>query len=659
MSVIPEILSDPIPGNIGLRRDELSNIVLRLGEPTGVLPADEVGNLDNLAADTGTTAPAQVATWTGYGRRFRQGASTALITSDLEAPGENLHSVLLRDVTVQAILALTLSGATGQQTVIARGANDGSTSERYCYGLELLETAPGSGLVTVRWFWQDEAGTIHTDAGGTFATPGDGQFFLLTATRRWQSTTSVVCRYYIGGVQIAEVASANGSISGGTTGHTTLGGRKSGGTWSNFLNADLDELVVSSVEISPEEIYETERRLAEHQMAGVDAFTGLAPPGAPWYRNPANAIGRLVKVAGQALGTAVAEAERLRALWLPDAAPIYKIADWEALCGLAPKPSDSLDTRRARVVAYLSRDNGFSIPEVQAALAESLDLAASDIPILEFSNTITDSFTALAPERWRVGSVGTWAIASNALSLTQASGADLRHTPTFADCHVRTPVADWHLSMQVKLDAWWTLLPVNTIVGLFLYSFLSKNALWFGVMNVAGVHQLGYVSYRDGVLGAFVPLANPIGDMPLWLRISNLDSPPGGFVIGDGGGAFNFEWSTTGPSSGFTVQGVSTGLLQDVEWGGMAAMSTDASLASDLAATFDDFFLRNENGTRPFNWYAYRDPGLSGSPDMTTANLIVKRIKPAHTYAAATESKSVLCDDPLYGLCDGGPMGAL
>ena len=652
--VIPDVLYDPVPGNIGLRVDEFSNIFLRLGEPDGVQPSDQVGNLEDLAAEAGVVAPSQVSTWTGYGRRFRQATPNGLVAVDQEAPATGLHSVLQRDVTVQAILALTLAGAVGPQTIIARGANDGSADERYCWGLEVEEQAGHPGYVEVRMFHQDSAGTIHTQPAGVFQSPGDGEFFMLTATRRWESSAKVVTRYYVGGEQIAELVTADGDIAGGTTGHTTVGGRKAAGVWGRYLNADLDELLVESVEVSAEEIRETYRRLSEHQPAGVAMFVGLMPPGAPWYDNPANKIGRLTKIAGQALGQGIAEAERLRALWLPDAAPIWQIGAWEKLCGLSPGPSDSLDVRRARVTGYLSRDNGFSIAQVQQALSDPLDLDPSQIEILEFSNTISDDFSTLAAERWLVGDVGTWASSAGELEAAALAGADLRWDPTRAACYVRMPLSgvDGELTAQIKLSTYSAAnLPVNTIASLFLYNRRTNAAVWFGVRNVGGTLELGYQVFLDGALGAFVAIENPLpAAVPLWLRVSSRSSAPA---------TLTFSYSTTGPTAGFVDTPAVLGSNPGIEWVGAAAMSTDAALATNLQVTFDDLLVRTPHGDRPYTWYAYRDPGLSGAADLLGGNLVARRIKPAHTWAAAIASKSVLCDDPVNGLCDNGPMGAL
>jgi hypothetical protein len=67
--------------------------------------------------------------------------------------------------------------------------------------------------------------------------------------------------------------------------------------------------------------------------------------------------------------------------------------------------------------------------------------------------------------------------------------------------------------------------------------------------------------------------------------------------------------------------------------------------------------LHSADSLRPYIWYAFRDPALNGRPDMIGADRLVKKIKPAYTYAAAISSKRVICDDPRDGICDLGPVG--
>lgn len=626
-------------------------LLLHLDEPDGVQPADSEGHLGGLAVQAGIVAPPSVSTWSGKGKSFTQAGTTGLFAADLVA-GETLT---IRDVTIRAIVALTLTGAAGPQTIISRGLHDGTANEPYAYGLEVEEQAGHPGFVEVRLFWEDSAGAIHTQPPGVFQHLGDGKYFLLTATRRWEATNRVITRYYVGDELIAEVTTTDGDIAGATTSHTSLGARKNGGAWGRYLNGVIDELEVLDVELSHEEIREGWRRLAVHQPAGVQMFTGLMPPGAPWYKDPGNNVGRGVRIAGEALGAGVARIEELRALWLPDACTLDNVGRWEALCGLTPRPRDSLDVRRARIVGFLSRDQGFSKPALQVAFAEPMGLAASDVQILEFSNTMTDGFAALAAERWWTGEAGVWSIVAGELKIHAVNGTDLRWDPTRATSWVITPMAQdagKPFIAQVKLSTYWASLPTNTMVGLFLFSYQSGSAIWFGVKDVGGVRKVGYHTYQNGVLGAFVTLVTPSLDQAYWLRVLPPTAPIGGV------GSYKLGWSTTGPTTGFAEQQVVTG-ISDLAWAGVAAMSTAAAMGSDLNATFDDFVLRSIDGDRPFVWYAFRDPALPGNCDLAGTEQLALKLRPAHTYAGATESKSVLCDDLRDGLCDHGPMGGL
>lgn len=648
MTARPAALFDPVPGNIGLRG--AGKLLFRFDEVDGVLPSDLQGNLDDLAPDIGNTAaPLSASCWTGPGRAFVAASSRALIAADL--PGRD--TLMQRDITIQLIVALpTGVGHVAHQTIIARGTHDGTAGEAYSYGLELFDW-DAAGTYGIRFFWEDVGGTIRTDAGVALVIPGNAQFFLVTATRRWDSSTAVVCRYYANELKLGETTSTHGDLAGGTTGHTTVGGRLNGGNWEEFLTATIDEMFVADFEMSFEEVREVYHRLAIHQPAGVAMFAGLTPVGSKWAADPGNRIGRLVKVAGQALGQSIAAAEELRALWLADAIPRETVGRLEKLLGLAPKPRDSLDTRRARCISYMSREEGYSIPAVQLALSEVLALDPADIEIVEFTNVITDNFATLEVERWLAGDVGTWALAGGGLQLTVPNGTDMRWEPTRAQSFIRTPMSlpssGFYVSARFGTYA---LLPVNTMCGIHIHNRRSNNTLWFGVYrDGGGTLHVGWASFVGNVMSAFTALA-AAGAAPLWIRLEQRDAAAA---------TYRMSWSATGttPTSGFTTHDI-TIAFTDPEWAGFGAVSTDAALATDLTIRVDDFLLRTPNAmNRPNTWYAYRDPGLAGAPDMVGGKLLVKKVKPAHTYAAAIQNKSVLCDDPRDGCCDVGPMGAI
>lgn len=612
-----------------------TKLLLHLSEPDGVAPSDAIGNLADLVAEVGLAEPAVVPTWTGRGRAFT--ASTGLVAAD--APTGD--TVLLRDVTIQTIIAPTASA--GLRTVIARGLG-GSLSERVSYGLRFGESAV-AGLLEVQLFHETPAGVEHALPAGVFQHAGDGKYILLTATRRWESSTRVVGRYYVGDEMIAEVESEHGEIGGATTGTTSLGVQRVASAWARHFVGTIDEIMVTDHEMSPEEVREVWRRLTVHQPAGEAMFAGLAPPGAPWLRNPGNKIGRRAKVAGQALGRVIADTEEMRALSLPDAMTLELAPRWERLTGQVARPRDSLDQRRARVLAFLSREEGSSRPAVAATLAELLDQEPADVTVLEFTNEITDAFTSLAAERWLSEPPSAWAAVAGQLRVTVAAASNI--VPDPLGIHVRTPLDTGEGQIFVSGKVAVATLPVTAAVGLLLTNRRSTDSLWFGVYNNGGTLELAYQRRVGGVYALTV--TGLVVTAPIWLRAYSSEASPA---------AFTLAYSTTGPDAGFAVVNTQSGIA-DMEWAGFGVFGAATSTAGPLQVDLDDFRVFTPEGDRPFYWYVFRDPGVLGEPDILGADALLDKIAQGHTYAAVIENRSVLCDDPRDGLCDHGPLGGL
>jgi uncharacterized protein YmfQ (DUF2313 family) len=57
-----------------------------------------------------------------------------------------------------------------------------------------------------------------------------------------------------------------------------------------------------------------------------------------------------------------------------------------------------------------------------------------------------------------------------------------------------------------------------------------------------------------------------------------------------------------------------------------------------------------------YRFFVYRNPALSGTPDLAEAQRIVDDIKPAHTLGYVIQSTNFLCEDP-YSLCDRDILG--
>lgn len=624
-------------------------VLLHLVEPTGVRPRDAQGQLADLEVPSGLTEPASADAWTGPGRDFVAGSTTGLRAADA-ADGDTLS---IRDVSIQALVSIRDSAASWPRSLYVRG-EDGSAAEYYSVGLEVAKLAVPAVPThyELRLAWMTPAGALKTQLGGTFQAAGDDDVLLLTATRRWVSSTEVVCRYYVGDQLLAEVTSTDGSIAGDTTATSTVGCRKRSGAYGQYWDGVLDELLVTDYEMSPEEVRATWQRLTVHQPAGVALVTGLAPPGLEWGTDRGNATGRLMRVRGEGLGFALAIAEDLRANFLPDRAYQGDIDRWERLIGVAAGPADSLDLRRQRVVAFLSRSNGYAIPQLQAVLADPLDLASSDVEILTFTNRIDDDLTTLAEERWHVDATagGAWAPDTTDIELTVDAADTIRwgEGGVYEPCRIMTSMSSPAAFIaQAQLVGTSGICDTATL-GLYLHNARSLDTLWFGVRNNGGTMELGYRSFKDGVMGAFQVMLTPAPAAPIWLRARQTAvSLPGQYKL---------AYSTTSAVAGFTEATVGS-LLEAPEWAGIGAHAPGA--IAGITEHVGEFTLITPNGTRPFCWYAYRDPLLAGAPDMIGANHLLRRLKPAHTHAAAITSKSLLCDDLDDGGCDRGPMGGI
>lgn len=631
-------------------------LMLPFEESASTAPiGDAAEQLSPLVVD-GTGMPESVDAWTGRGRDFVADDSEGVAATD----ADDGLTLAVRDCSIEWLGTIrSSSGAPWPRCIIARGKS-GSAAERVNYRLELhLLAVPANPVhLEARLVWEDIGGTEVSPANGaTFLAPDEDVEVYLVATRRVE-LERVVTRYYLDGALVGEAEEAVGSVGGATTGTTSVGMAWDGAAWADFFDGIMDELRVVDYELSPEEVRATWDRMTVHQPNAVAAASSSMPPGSRWGSDPSTRWGKLVRVAGEVVGQGLSQLEELRQNWLPDRAYLGWIERWENLLAASPGPRDSLDVRRGRVVDLLRRSNGFANPQIQDALEEAFDLDAADIELIEFSNQITDDFTTIEEARWMVD--GDWVgDGSLAVNLSDGGSAQWPAPGGYERVWCVTPLSSGRgrLVLQAKIDSYAGNIPSTATVGLFLMNRVSKNALWFGVKNDGGTNKLGYVKNVDGVLSAFTVIQNPAPAEPMWLRIMRAPTTK---ASEDGASTtYSLDWSTTNGVTGFT-ETVVADLLDDPEWGGFGVHSTASWGASaGLGCEFDDLVLITPRGTRPFHWYAYRDPGLPGSPNMARAHALVLRYRPAHTEAAAIASLEVLCDDPLLGLCDHGPCGGI
>jgi hypothetical protein len=601
---------DAARGNIGLQGPSV--VMLRFTESESVRPGDSAGNLADLVTFQ-LTPPASVPTWTGLGRRFDPAAQDYFVADDREGR----DTILTRDASLQAIIAVRAVDGGTPGIVYQRGPAGGPVS----LGLQAWAEA---GTAFLRLFWHDAAANLKISTA-TFPHTGDDDFVLVTVTRRWESTDRVVVRHYVGPALIHE-ATDTGAIAGATTDQTWIGDDGSG---DMHFAGTLDELRVADYEISAEEVFSTYARLAHYQPAGESMLRGLLPPGLEWLAVPGTRIGNVMRVAGQALGYVMSKAEELRLTWLPDRGYRDTVARWEGIRGVAPRPRDSLDTRRARLAALFRRKKGYSYPGVRESVAPFLGLAPEDVEIREFRNLgNVDTFDgALDEERyWLRPAAANWSISSGTLRAQRSAGADLGTDPSAALVSVS---GDGALAFQVKISsapAW----PDGAVVGFLLVDGATGETSRLGVVYSAPDYKLahrlpdGTSEVLPGPALAWTPAS------PLWLRVYATGAP----------GTYRVEACTVATLDAWTGA-TAAGHVVAPDYAGPAVFGSDDTLAA-VDVRFDDYVTRMPRGVQPFYWYVIAPPD---APDIEGARALVAKMKPAHTHAAVILG-SLVCGDP-------------
>lgn len=347
-------------------------------------------------------SPTVVDAWTGPGRDFDASQAQALEGTDAVA-GDTL---LTRDASIQAILRWDLaqqSAVNAAGSIYMRGKSTGP-SEYISAGLQLVVADAALGIGEVRWLWHDSGGVLRVQSGGFFRV--DSGYTIITATRRWESPTKVVLRYFVGDVVIDEIESTDGDIAGNVNGTTIIGARYDGANYVDFFDGVLDELRLVEGELTPEEIEATWLRLSQYQPDGYRMMRDLMQPDLPISDDPGSRVQSDIRTMGTALGYASAQIENFRANIMPDRAYGETLERWESITKQFPRALDAIDRRRRRVVAHLAKRAGVAINGIRGALAEILATSKSSIEVLAYSPTIDEDWMKLRSERWLVNGDG-------------------------------------------------------------------------------------------------------------------------------------------------------------------------------------------------------------------------------------------------------------
>ncbi len=628
------------------------NVALwRFDETTdAVHPADSMELVEDLGIDAGLVVPTIVDAAVGRGRSFVAADGSGYVAQD-KVSGSTL---LTRDMSIQVILrwdlaAQNAAGFVG--TIYARG-NATGVAEYLSAGLELRVVHAALGVGELRWIWQNSAGALKTQIGGHFV-PHGTEFTMLTATRRWVSSSEVVLRYYLGDQLIAEVPSADGSIGGGTTGTTQIGTRYSAG-YGRFFAGVIDELRVCDYELTAEEIAGTFQRITVHQPRGYELVKELHDPGFPISDDPGSRVQRETRLWGHALGYASAQAANLRENILPDRAYGEVLEQWEGITAARPKPGDSTDARRARVVGHIRADLGASIPGIGAALRELVATSPDNLEIIAFSPTTVDDYTAPITNtgRWHYSDFNVyWSNLAGTLHLDNLANAcefDGTHR-AFINARMAIGGGGYQAAMVAKLIP--TTIATVSEVGFWMGDRARGNYVLFGLRNTAGTYQF-VIEFFKAFASSGVVVLGAAALTTYWMKLSMQEASASGFGGSGFRPSFTAAWSTVSEAGPYTEV---TDIASPAHWlvhatrdglnyAGLYGRTINS--AAQILVDWDDVKVRAPFGDRAFYFYVYRDPALPGSADLVAADAVLQGLRQAHTVGHVVSAKVALFDDP-------------
>lgn len=605
-------------------------------------PVDSTGNCLPLSQPAGLTRPTSV---DGIVSRARSWAALQGFQSTESVAGATR---LTRDCTLEVIANLPWATTNGTYRLVTRGRNTGAAAERMLYTLLVIVTgAPSAPVVKLQMLWQEIGGASATVPTVTFVPPVlPTPWLYLAATRRWISTTSAEVAYYCNGVLLGTVTSADADIGDGTAG-TVLVGCESNTPLGMPVGSLIDEVRVSNAVRSAEEIRWTHNYMFVFGTYGYELLKSLQPPGGARPQSPTSRFQQLFQVAGDALGVAWAHGAEMLDDFLPDRAWSF-LDRWEQVTRLAPTPGDSIATRRARVVGFLRRVQGFTRDQILEAVLQLLDAAAEDLQFIESSNIWLDDFPGAAlTARWRdETTAGSITVAASQATLAM-SAADVRpwNATTNTAKYARTTVpADQDVEVMCELTNL-SLGENGAAVGIFLMNRVTGDTHLFGIKRTAGANKWWYATITGGVFTETFGATIAAGTS-YWLR----------YVDRGGSPDVTYQVDGTTYDGPWMLLASLAALPSAREWCGMFTSDTTNPVVTGSTVKVESFRIYAPRSRVVFCWYIYRNPALGGAPDLFGAQLVIDKMQPAHENGAITTAIAALYDHADTGF-DRTPLG--
>jgi hypothetical protein len=406
------------------------------------------------------------------------------------------------------------------------------------------------------------------------------------------------------------------------------GGGGGAGDGAGMMSGDrIDELRISRVARTAEEIRQVHRRLFVYTRWAQELVHSLQPPGV-YSQDPDSLVQRLYAVGADALATGWALIEELLEDFLPDRAT-RTLSEWEVVTGLLPRPHDTVAQRRARVLAFLRKIHGYSRASIADAIAPVLGLTAADLVFTEGRNRIADDFTGASVHgRWtqRPGG-GVVAVAAGALTLSFAIAADARWATS--PRIIMSLVDPGGAEIYVQVTAL-SIGNVGDVTGLVYIDPSTADGTVFGLRWNGTEYDFVHVTIQ-GAVETTTMLASG-ASLPVVLRVREV----AGAVELYHSSGFDGPWVQLGGTHVLVGTPLAAGLV---------LIGEDASAAAASSASFGEFRVWMPQSRQVFQWWVSAAAGSPSKADLFAAQRLVNEMKPSHTRGTVIGTV-FLTDDP-------------
>jgi hypothetical protein len=653
---------------------------LRFDTPDGTWPRDvargwESGPAPGALLDGYTVRDLELITGSGF--NIDGDGPHWISVADISGSAVALEAPTIGSVTVEVIVRIDLDAwlATSgppypvlRSPLVAWGA--AATGVPWAVCLELVDA--DDGLVRPLLRWRNEADDAWLEAYGPVFVVGSASHVIIASRER--AVDGFTVRWLVDGVagQDATIHPLD-VVTPGAFAAVAVAFNDSDVTAPGIVEA----VGLQRRAVSLEELELAARRLTVHAPRARSALQRYLPPG-NYSTDPDSLIQREVRAEAGLLAMLRGEHDLLTHALAPALAFGELLERWEAICQLPVRPADSIDARRAALVAHL-RLQGFSLDEIRVSLAPYFGLDADDVEILQPDTTeFRDDFAAAVLDgdgyhdtghdaaRWtRSGGGLSWTFNHDTVSeryeITRGAGAtDLRYLGRVEHYGDAGPPFFLHATGEGGLDTFITIgLSVatepadNILIGMVVGDMEADDWTWIGVVKLAGVNKLGWIRYtgedpaaaitaRHKLAAAFTEITGITNLAASYIRVRDM-----------GDGTMQVQHNATDPADWNAVATFEiTGATPRVRWAGLGIVGTGSSVAGAIAGEWTYYAERAPRGAGRLTWFGFRDPGVAGSYDLVGADLVVQRVKPAHVDGSAISHQRGLHLDDATTLLD-------